>query len=128
KTPYPWHVTTDHEDVKEALRVLESGVLSVFEGSNTPYFLGGNDIKALESEWAAAFSCRHAISLNSATSGLMAAVGAVGVGPGDEVIVSPWTMSATAAAIFVYNAIPVFCDISEDTFTLDPEAVRKCIT
>lgn len=126
--PYPWHVTTDREDVREALRVLDSGVLSVFEGANTPYFLGGKEIVALESEWAERFGVRHAVSVNSATSGLMAAVGALGIGPGDEVIVPPFTMSATAAAILVYNAIPVFCDITDDTFTLAPDALRRVIT
>lgn len=128
QVPYPWHVTTDEEEVQSALRVLRSGVLSVFEGANTPYFLGGEEITAFETEWAKRFGVRHAVSVNSATSGLMAAVGAVGVGPGDEVIVPPWTMSATAAAALVYNAIPVFSDITEDTFNLDPDALRKAIT
>lgn len=128
ETPYPWHVTTDEEDAREALRVLESGVLSIFEGSNTPYFQGGPEIKALEEEWADRFEVRHALAVNSATSGLMAAVGAAGIGPGDEVILPPWTMTATAVAVLVYNAIPVFCDVTEDTFNLDPEAVRRAIT
>ena len=125
---YPWHVTTDEEDVQAALGVLRSGVLSVFEGANTRYFLGGEQIEQVEREWADAFGVRHAVAVNSATSGLMAAVGAAGVGPGDEVIVPPWTMSATAAAVLVYNAVPVFCDITEGTFTLDPEAFRRAIT
>ncbi len=128
QVPYPWHVTTDEEEVQAALRVLRGGVLSVFEGANTPYFLGGEEIKTFEAEWAERFGVRHAVSVNSATSGLMAAAGAVGVGPGDEVIVPPWTMSATAAAALVYNAIPVFADITADTFNLDPEALRKAIT
>lgn len=127
-TPYPWHVTTDDEEEREVVRVLRSGVLSVFEGANTQYFLGGAEIKALETEWAEHFGVRHAIAVNSATSALMAAVGALGIGPGDEVIVTPWTMTATPTAILAYNAIPVFCDISEDTFNLDPDSVRRAIT
>ncbi len=126
--PYPWHITTDQTDIKAALRVLKSGVLSVFEGANTPYFLGGKEVQSLEKEWAAAFDVRHAVAVNSATSGLMAAVGALGISPGDEVIVPPWTMTATAAAILAYGALPVFCDIREDTYTLDPEAAARAVT
>lgn len=126
--PYPPHVTTDERDWRAAQRVLERGILSAFEGANTPAFLGGSEVNALEAEWAERFGVRHAVSVNSATSGLMAAVGAAGIGPGDEVILPPWTMTATAAAVLVYNAIPVFCDITEDTFTLDLEAFRRAVT
>jgi dTDP-4-amino-4,6-dideoxygalactose transaminase len=66
--------------------------------------------------------------VNSNTSGLIAAVGAVGIEPGDEVIVSPWTMSASATAILVWNGIPVFADIEEETFNLDPVSIEKNIT
>ena len=66
--------------------------------------------------------------MNSATSGLYAAVGAAGVGPGDEVIVSPYTMSASAAAALVYGAVPVFADIDPETFCLDPVSVAERIT
>jgi len=121
-------VTTDEADWHAAQHVLQRGVLSGFEGANTPDFWGGPEVKALEREWAERFGVRHAVAMNSATSCLMAAVGAVGVGPGDEVILTPWTMTATAAAVLVYHAIPVFCDIEEDTFTLDPAAVRRAIT
>jgi dTDP-4-amino-4,6-dideoxygalactose transaminase len=66
--------------------------------------------------------------VNSCTSGLIAALGAAGVRTGDEVIVPPWTMSATATAALVWNAIPVFADIERDTFNLDVAAVEKRIT
>jgi dTDP-4-amino-4,6-dideoxygalactose transaminase len=59
---------------------------------------------------------------------LYAAVGAVGVGPGDEVIVSPYTMSASATSILVFNGIPVFADIEEDCFCLDWKSVEERIT
>jgi len=71
---------------------------------------------------------KHTVSMNSATSGLFAAMGAVGIGPGDEVIVPPYTMSATAMAPLIYGGIPVFADIEEKTFGLDPAAVRKAVT
>jgi dTDP-4-amino-4,6-dideoxygalactose transaminase len=70
----------------------------------------------------------HAISVNSATSGLIAAMGAVGIGPGDEVIVPPYTMTATAIAPLFYGGIPVFADIDPDFFCLDPASVEKVIS
>jgi dTDP-4-amino-4,6-dideoxygalactose transaminase len=71
---------------------------------------------------------KHAVTVNSATSGLIAAVAAVGTEPGDEIIVSPWTMSASATAILHSNAIPVFADIEAETFNLDPRSVEERIT
>jgi dTDP-4-amino-4,6-dideoxygalactose transaminase len=71
---------------------------------------------------------KHAVTVNSWTSGLTAAVGAIGIEPGDEVIVTPWTMCATATSILHWNAIPVFADIDPLTFNLDPESVEANIT
>jgi dTDP-4-amino-4,6-dideoxygalactose transaminase len=68
------------------------------------------------------------VTFNSATSALVAAVGALEVGAGDEVICSPYTMSASATCVLAYNAIPVFADIEDDTFGLDPDAVAARIT
>lgn len=127
-TPYPMHRTTGKEEKEAVLRVIERGVLSAFEGTNNEYFLGGPEIKALEQEWAYRFRVNYAVAVNSATSGLFAAVGASGVGPGDEVIVTPFTMSGTVAAILGCNAVPVFADVDPDTFNLDPEAVERSIT
>jgi dTDP-4-amino-4,6-dideoxygalactose transaminase len=68
------------------------------------------------------------VAVNSWTSGLVAAVGAIGIVPGDEVIVTPWTMVATATAILHWNGIPVFADIDPQTFNLDPSAVEAAVT
>jgi dTDP-4-amino-4,6-dideoxygalactose transaminase len=68
------------------------------------------------------------MTVNSATAGLHAALAAIDVGPGDEVIVPPYTMSASASAILMHNAIPVFADIQEDIFTLDPASIKKAIS
>jgi dTDP-4-amino-4,6-dideoxygalactose transaminase len=116
------------EEVAAAKQVLESGVLSQYLGVWGPDFYGGEKVQQLERDWERYFGVRHAITVNSATSGLMAAVGAIGVEPGDEVIVSPWTMSASATAILVWNAIPVFADIEDRTFNLDPVSVESNIT
>lgn len=116
------------EEAAAAKAVVESGVLSKFIGAWTEDFFGGSRVREFEQAWAGYFGVRHAVSVNSATSGLMVALGAVGVEPGDEVIVSPWTMSASATAILVWNAIPVFADIDPATFNLDPASVEKSIT
>ena len=128
KERYPPHVTTGEEEKREVLKVLKTGILSAYEGANTEYFMGGEYVQKLERDVEKRFGVKHAVAVNSCTSGLAAAMGAAGVGPGDEVIVTPWTMTASAAAILVYNAIPVFCDITEDTFNLDPEVLEKSIT
>jgi dTDP-4-amino-4,6-dideoxygalactose transaminase len=85
-------------------------------------------VQKLEREWANYFGVAHAVSMNSATAGLYAALGAAGVGPGDEVIVSPYTMSASACGPLIYNAIPVFADIDPDTFCLTAETIRARLT
>ena len=102
--------------------------LSGFHGSAQPTFFGGPEVKAFEQEWAEQFGSRHVISVNSATSGLIAAMGAVGVEPEDEVIVPPYTMSATAIAPLIYGGVPVFVDIEDQYFCLDVEKVKLAIT
>jgi len=116
------------EEVEAAKKVIESGVLSQFIGAWHEDFYGGPKVKEFERQCAEYFGVKHAITVNSATSGLIAAVGAIGIEPGDEVIVSPWTMCASATAILHWNAIPVFADIEPDTFNLDPASVEANIT
>lgn len=114
---------------KEAVnRVLDSGILSRFLGCWHDDFYGGPEIQALEREWAQYFKVKHAIAVNSCTSGLYCAMGATGIEPGEEVIVSPYTMSASAVAPLVYNAIPIFADVEPAYFCLDPQEVEKKIT
>jgi len=115
------------EEVEAAAAVVRSGVLSAFIGAPGDFFLGGPQVKAFERKAAAYFGVRHAITVNSWTSGLIAAVGAIGVEPGDEIITTPWTMSATAMAILHWNALPVFADIDPDNFNIDPAKVEALI-
>lgn len=116
------------EEIEAARAVTADGHLSLFFGSSGDNFLGGPRVKALEAVWSRRFGAAHSVSMNSATSGLIAAVGACGVGPGDEVIVSPFTMSASASCVRVFGGTPVFADIQEDTFNLDPASVERAIT
>jgi perosamine synthetase len=116
------------EEILAAHSVIESGVLSKFIGCWEPDFFGGPKVQAFERACEAHFDVKHAITVNSWTSGLIAAVGAIGIEPGDEVIVSPWTMCASATAILHWNAIPVFADIEPETFCIDPVSVEANIT
>jgi perosamine synthetase len=130
----PWldNFTTGEEEKRAALAALDTGYLSLFEGAHAPEapfsFWGGPFVRRLEAEWAAYYGVPHAISMNSATSGLYAAIGALGIGYGDEVIVSPYTMSACAACALVYGAIPIFADVSARTGSLNPESIRRLVT
>jgi perosamine synthetase len=128
RTPFPTYVTLGEEEKHAVMEVMDSQVLSDFLGTWSDKFYGGGRVQALERAWETYFGVKHAVSVNSATSGLYAAIGAAGIGPGDEVIVSPFTMSASATPPLVYGAIPVFADIDPQTFCLDPGAVRQRIT
>lgn len=116
------------EEAEAAQRVIDTGVLSKFIGAWHPDFNGGPAVKEFEQAWLEHFRIKHAVTVNSCTSGLIAAVGAISTQPGDEIIVSPWTMCASATAILHWNAIPVFADIESDTFCLDPASVELNIT
>lgn len=127
-TPFPAYNTIGAEEEEAVLRVLRSGKLSTYLGTWHDDFYGGPEVRALEREWGEYFGVKHAISVNSATSGLYAAVGACGISPGDEVIVSAYTMSASATAALVYGAIPVFADIEEEYYCLDVNSIESKIT
>lgn len=126
--PLPPYPSIGRPEIEAVAAVAASGCLSGFYGSWGEEFLGGPMVRAFEQAWCERFGVKHAVSVNSATSGLYAAMGAIGIGPGDEVIVPPYTMSATAMAPLIYGGTPVFADIEKETFCLDPEAVRKAIT
>ena len=126
--PFRRYNSIGEEEVGAAKEVVESGVLSQFLGCWDPDFYGGPKVQQFERECETFFSVKYAVSVNSATSGLIAALGAIGIEPGDEVIVSPWTMCASATAILHWNAIPVFADIDRETFNLDPKSIEATIT
>lgn len=125
---FPAYRVIGNEEKEAVSRVIDSGILSRYLGSWNPDFYGGPEVQAFEKEWAEYFGVKHAIAVNSCTSGLYCAVGASGVGPGDEVIVSPYTMSASATSAIIFNAVPVFADIEPDYFCLDPASIESRIT
>ncbi|WP_317204577.1 DegT/DnrJ/EryC1/StrS family aminotransferase [Janthinobacterium sp.] len=126
--PFKGRRTMGEEEKRAVIEVMDSDQLSSFFGSPGAQWLGGPKVKEFERKWAEQYGFKHAISVNSWTTGLMTAVGAVGVEPGDEVIVSPYTMSASATAILFYGAIPVFADVDPLTFNLTAASIEARIT
>lgn len=125
---FPAYNTIGKEEKAAVRRVLDSGNLSQFLGAWSPDFFGGPEVRMFEENWCGVFGVNYAVSVNSNTSGLFAAMGAIGIQPGDEVIVSPYTMSASAIAPLVYGGIPVFADIDPVTFCMDPRSIESRIT
>ena len=115
-------------EARKAYEVVKNGILSDYLGCWGDNFFGGEEVQAFEREWAKAFEVKHAITVNSNSTGLFCALGATGVGPGDEVIVTPYSMSVSASVPFFFGAIPVFADIEEDFFCLDPDDIQRKIT
>lgn len=104
---------------------MESAISSVIEDGH--YILGEN-VERFEQEMCAYTGARHAIGVASGTDALLLSLKSQGVGPGDEVITTPFTFIATADSICAAGANPVFADINPLTYNLDPEAVEHAIT
>lgn len=104
---------------------IEAAVLGVLRSGR---YVLGEEVAALEAEFAAFCGVRHAIAVNTGTSALHLALLAAGVTAGDEVITTPFTFIATAAAIRYIGAHPVFVDIDPATFTIDPARLETAIT
>lgn len=98
-------------------RVMRSGMLAQ-----------GPEVAAFEKEFSPFVAGRHCIAVNSGTSALHMAFLAVGIGPGDEVIVPSFSFAATANSVSLTGATPVFADIEEDYFNIDPNHVEALIT
>ncbi len=128
KKKFEPYISIGKEEASAALKVVNTGKLSQFKASRDKRFYGGFFVKKFEKKLRSFYKVKYAITLNSWTSGLIAALGALELEPGDEVITTPWTMSACAAAILHWNAIPVFADISKETFCIDSESIKKKIS
>lgn len=115
-------------DVGAQFRELEAEVTSVVQRvlHSGRYILGG-EVEAFEGEVARWLGVRHAVGVASGTDALLLSLIALGVGPGDEVVTTPYTFVATASSIVRVGATPVFVDIDPVTFNLDPERVAAAI-
>lgn len=107
------------EEQKEVIKVMESQMLTL---------LHGEYVKKFEKDFASYHGVKHAIGVNTGTAALHIAIAALDIGPGDEVIVPPFTFIATASSIIHNNAIPIFADIDNKSYTLDPKSVKEKIT
>jgi dTDP-4-amino-4,6-dideoxygalactose transaminase len=112
-----WPIWDEREE-QALLRTLRSG----------QWGIGGEETELFEQEFAQATGVRFALSVTNGTAALEAALRAADVGYGDEVIVPPYTFVATASAVLLVGAIPVFADIDPETYCLDPAAAEAAIT
>lgn len=113
----PWPVYDEREEkaLIETLRSREWGI-------------GSQQIEDFENEFAAFCGAQHAVTCTNGTDAIYIALQALGVGPGDEVIIPPYTFIATGIGVLMTGAIPVFADIDPDTYNLDPKSVENKIT
>jgi perosamine synthetase len=114
--PYARHAVSE-QDIEAVVAALRSDWLTT-----------GPRVAAFESQFAARVQSAHAVALSSGTAGLHAAMQALGIAPGDEVIVPAITFVASANAVVFMGATPVFADVETDTALLDAEAAAACIT
>lgn len=104
---------------------INKAILRVVESGN---FILGENVKGLEDEIARYVGCKYAVGCASGTDALILSLRALGIGPNDEVITSPFTFFATATSITSVGAKPVFIDIEEKTYNINPKLIEKKIT
>ncbi len=102
------------EEIDEVVDSLKSGWITT-----------GPKAKQFEEDFASYIGVKHSVAVNSATAGLHLALEAIGIGPGDKVITTPYTFTASAEVIRYLGADPVFIDIDQKTFNIDPQKVEE---
>ncbi len=115
-------IKAQHATIKEEISIALQEVLD-----NTS-FAGGPQVKKFEENFARFCQCDHAIGVGSGTDALLTALLGLNIGPGDEVITTPGTFIATAEAISFCGATPVFVDIDEKTYNIDPALIEQAIS
>src|SRR3954471_20206030 len=116
-------------DLKAQNEPLRADIIgAINEVIDKSAFAGGPFVTAFEHDFAAFCGAKHAIGLGSGTEALWLVLLALGIGPGDEVITVPSTFMATAEAITYTGATPVFVDIDECTYTMDPAGLTNALT
>ena len=116
-------------DLKRQYRQLKAQIDQALSDvlENTQFIMGPN-VRALEQEIAAFHDVPAAVGVANGTDALRLALKACGIGPGDEVITTPFTFIATVEVILDLGAVPVFADVTADTFNIDPEEIAACVT
>lgn len=121
--PVPFlDLTTQYKDLET------EWLAAIRETGNRGSFVLGPHVQAFEKEFAEVVGVKHAIGVANGTDSLYLSLRALGIGPGDEVITTPFTFFASAETIDMVGATPVFADILPDSFCLDPVSVRAKIT
>jgi dTDP-4-amino-4,6-dideoxygalactose transaminase len=110
---------------KEIWPAIERDYLACLLGAG---YIGGPAVESFEREWAAYCGADHAVGVANGTDALQLSLTALGIGPGDEVVVPANTFVATAAAVVRAGATPRFADVSDDTLLMTPETLRAAIT
>ena len=123
--PGPGAYFFGEEERKELLDVMETGYLSRYGSEDDPRFK--HKVVTFEKELAKYVGSQHAIAVSGGTSALIASLAALGIGPGDEVIVPGYTFIASISSIIHAKAIPILAEIDE-SLNIDPEDIRKKIT
>ena len=126
--PFPTYNPIAEEEQCAVAEVMKSGMLSDYIGRDCDKFLGGKHVREFESRWAEYHRVKHAVSFNTATSALIAAIGASGILPGDEVVVIAYSMCISSTAPLFYDAIPVFADIEPEYYCMDPTSLESRIS
>jgi dTDP-4-amino-4,6-dideoxygalactose transaminase len=114
-----------HEVVAELRAEIDDRVAAVIDSGR---FIGGPEVEAFERELAAYLGVEHVVAVGNGTDALQLALLALGVGPGDEVVVPSFTFYASVEAIVQVGARPVFCDIDPETFTVNCTTVEPALT
>lgn len=108
--------------------ITEAEINAVTEVLRSPNLALGPKLVEFEQKIAGYAGCKHAIAVNSGTSGLFLCFNALGIGPGDEVITTPFTFIASVNSIIMAGAKPVFVDINEDNLNINPDKIEAAIT
>jgi dTDP-4-amino-4,6-dideoxygalactose transaminase len=121
-------VRREHFLVFGSPAIGEAEIAEVVATLRSGWIGAGLRVQRFEEDFRVYHDCAHAIALNSCTAGLHLALDVLGIGPGDEVITSPLTFSATANVICHVRATPVFVDVNHESMNVDPEAVARAVT
>lgn len=119
KEPFPEWPVCDQQELEAVTSVIKSG---------NWFRARGHMVDDFEAEFAQFQKASYAIAVTNGSHAIEVALAALGIGPGDEVIVPDYTSMATAAAVLYSNAVPIFVDVDEKTFCIDPKKVEDAIT